>query len=51
MKELLVQDSPWKGDQYQPEQLQLPTVVASHFISNFSGTPIYSDAAWSLEPG
>ena len=51
LKELQVLDSPSKGDQDQLEQLHLPTVVTSQFTSNFSGTPIYSDAAWSLEPG
>lgn len=51
MKELHVHDSTWKGHHGQPEQLKLSTVLTSQSTIDFPGTQIYSDAAWSLEPG
>ena len=50
IKELQVPDSTRKGDQ-SAEQLKLSSVVTSQSTIDFPGTQIYSDAAWSLEPG
>jgi hypothetical protein len=50
LMELQVQDLLWKENRSRQEQLLIPAAVSPQVTIKFSGSPIYSAAALSLEP-